>query len=194
MGLLTKINTSTLKSAIEESLTGSKTGKIDDVRWGMLGDYVFSAYSWVYDYSQEDEDEYAESPNLAGYVTRSKLYRKNTKVSFSFDMVQKDVNEDTQQEQQVFEEDIIGSLNYLYEQKNSSTPLELVLNNGELSIGFFSIKKITLGVTEFDPNGRFYRSTQTLELEGYAPEQIAKLLGKFQRPNRFIPNRFNSGI
>jgi phage protein U len=186
MGLLTKINTSTLKSEISDILTGSKKGKIEDIRWGMLGDFVFSAYSWPYDYSQENEDEYANYPNLAGYVSRSKLYRKNTKVSFSFDMVQRDINEDTQQEQQVFEEDIVASLNYLYQQKNSGTPLELVLNNGELSIGFFSINKIALGVTEFDPNGRFYRSTQTLDLEEYAPEQIAKLLGKFERPNRFI--------
>ena len=177
MGLLTKINTSTLKSAASDALMGTKKGKIEDVRWGMLGNFVFSAYSWVDEFSKEDEIEYADSPNLAGYVSRKKLYKKNSKINLSFEIVQRDLNEDTQQEQQVFEEDIIGTLNHLHKQQNSGTPLELVLNNGELSLGFYTINKIAMGVSEFDPNGRFWRSRQTLDLEQIAPQQMAKQRG-----------------
>lgn len=177
MGLLTGINTATLKSAISDKLTGTEKGKIEDVRWGMLGNFVFSAYSWVDEFSQEDEIEFADFPNLAGYVSRKKLYKKNRKITLSFSLVQRDLNEDTQQEQQVFEEDIIETLNYLYKQQNSGTPLDLVIRNGELSLGFYTINKILVGVSEFDTIGSFWRSRQTLDLEQIAPEQIVKLRG-----------------
>ena len=172
MGLLKKLNLSKLKNEATELISPSPKVDLNNIRWGAIGDFVFGIYSWVEQFSWEDEDEYVDYPTLSGVVEREKTTTLNRKAELTLQLWQRDINEITQNEDEVFEEDLMGTLNALYAEKNKATPLDLIKNNGELLIGRFSINRVEITETETDNKGMPIKLTVKLDLESFPDSQI----------------------
>lgn len=172
MGLLSKINLSSLKEEASERISPAPKVDVDAIKWGSLGDFVFRIYQWPEQFSWVDEDEYTEYKTLAGVTEREKVNSMNRKATLEFKLFQRDVNEDTQQEGNVFEEDMMLTLSLIYEEKNSDKPLDLLKNNGELYIGSFSVNEVEVTVLEEDNKGLPMKVNVKLSLEGYPTTQL----------------------
>jgi phage protein U len=88
-----------------------------------------------------------------------------------FTMRQRDTTSDTQNEEGLFEEDLLEMLNALYKEKNKRIPLDLFLYSGQFYLGQYSIDSIETAIIELDSNGYPDAIECRLELTKYPTSQ-----------------------
>ena len=173
MGLLTKVNSSQLKSAATDFIS-SKPENLNNITWGLLGNFAFGIYSWIDQFQMSSENEFVTYPNLGGKPKKELAYEKNNTATLSFSIFQRDLNNETQTDEQIFEDDILETLNMIYDLKKSKDPLPLIRNNGEYLVDYFSIQKVEWSETDVDSKGMPWAIQINSELEGYSETQVTK--------------------
>lgn len=152
VGFLAGINIVSLKEKASEIISGKPKGQLIKINWGSIGQFFFTMYRLPNNIAWSDSDEYTEYQTLAQYVKREFKRSNNRTLSFSFMMKQRE-NTQTQNDEELFEEDLLAVLDELYYEKNTHVPLDLFFNGGKLYMGQFSIDKIDPVILEMDQFG-----------------------------------------
>jgi len=190
MGLLSSLNMSTFKrkevskiaflaganiTSLKEDLTNLISSKpegfINEMNWGSIGSFYFTTYKLPRNMRFSDSDEYMEYTTMAKFKERVYLRENNRNFSLSFTMKQRDIRSDTQKEENLFEADILKTLDALYAEKKKHIPLDLFLNSGQLYLGQYSIDSINVDIIDLDSSGYPDSLEVGLELTKYPRSQ-----------------------
>lgn len=168
---LTGSNITSLKEKLTEIISGKPQGFINEKNWGSIGNFYFTTYKLPQSIRFSESDEYIEYNTMAIFKEREFKRANNRNFSFSFRMKQRNTRSDTQNEEGLFEEDMLGMLDAIYGEKNKRIPLDLFFYSGQLYMGQYSIDSIETTILELDSNGYPDSVEVSLELTQYPDSQ-----------------------
>lgn len=190
MGLLTSINDSTfprsgvakgafllganitsLKEQATELLSGKPAGFINSKNWGSIGNFYFTTYKLPQNVRFQESDEYTEYSTFADFKEMEFKRQSNRTLSFNFMMKQRDTTQDVQNEEGIFEGDMLEMIDAIFAEKNKRIPLDLFFYSGKLYMGQYRIDSIDSQIIEFDSNGLPDSVEISLELTKYPRSQ-----------------------